>query len=186
VSLVADAFGVLRLTAAALLPQALLDAFADSHRGALPLVLFAVAATTDFFDGPVARRGTPTRHGAVLDNVADVAFVLAGTATAAWAGRLSATVPLAIAAAVVAYARASAGLSRRRRAVGLARSRIGHAAGIANYALVAGVAGAAAWPAVPWRPLLVAASVVVVGLNLTAALGHFVPSWPSRVATPAQ
>jgi len=185
-SLVADAFGLLRLTAAALLPQALLDAFADPHRGGLPLALFAVAAATDFLDGPVARRGTPTRHGAVLDNVADVAFVLAGTTTAAWAGRLSAMVPLAIAAAVLAYARASAGLSRRTRVVGLARSWIGHAAGVANYALVAGVAGAAAWPAVAWRPLLVAASVVVVCLNVTAALGHVVPSWPGRVATPAR
>src|SRR5262249_58670559 len=98
VSLVAAAFGLLRLTAAALLPQALLDAFADPHGGALPVALFAVAAAPDFLDGPVARRGTPTRHGAVLDNVADVAFVLAGTAPAAWAGRLAALGPLAVAA----------------------------------------------------------------------------------------
>src|SRR5947209_19985611 len=79
----ADALGVVRLGAAALLPGALLR---PACRW-LPAALFAVAAATDFFDGVLARRGGgPTRPGAVLDNLADIAFVLAGTITGAALG----------------------------------------------------------------------------------------------------
>jgi len=86
----ADALGVVRLGAAGLLPGALLR---PACRW-LPAALFAVAAATDFFDGVLARRGGgPTRHGAVLDNLADIAFVLAGTITGAALGLVPSAVP---------------------------------------------------------------------------------------------
>jgi phosphatidylglycerophosphate synthase len=169
---VADALGVARLLAAAAFPGALVAALAGDGRRLVPLGLFVVAAATDFFDGIVARRtGGPTAHGAVLDNVADIAFVLAGTATAAAFGLVPAAVPAAIVVSVAAYALASLRRSRRGPSVALARSRVGHAAGVLNYALLGLVAIALAVPA-RWEGVLRVASLVTVAVNLAAVLGR--------------
>ena len=170
----ADALGCVRLAAAALLPWALVRM---SGWWAAP-ALFAVAAATDFLDGIVARRGAgPTAHGAILDNAADVAFVLAGTATGARLGLVPVAVPVAIVLAVVAYAAASA----RRR--GPAYSAIGHAAGVLNYAITGLIAGAVAFPGRGWSPLLAGASGVVVAANGGAVLGRALTAF-SRVRVP--
>jgi phosphatidylglycerophosphate synthase len=157
----ADALGGVRLVAAALLPWALARA---PVWWAAP-ALFVIAASTDYLDGIVARRGRgPTAHGAVLDNVADVAFVVAGTATGAWLGIVPAAVPGAIVLAVIAYAVASA---RRGEP---ARSAVGHAAGVLNYAITGVVAGAVALPGRGWHPILAVASAVVVAVNVAAVV----------------
>ncbi|HLY39322.1 MAG TPA: CDP-alcohol phosphatidyltransferase family protein [Candidatus Binatia bacterium] len=159
----ADALGALRLVVAALFPYAL---GAASARW-VALLLFVVAAASDYLDGIVARRGRgPTAHGAILDNVADVAFVLAGTAAGARLGLVPVAVPVAIALAVAGYALASA-----RRGTP-ARSALGHAAGVANYALAGLLAGAVAWPGRPWSVVLAGASAVVVALNLGAVVAR--------------
>jgi len=161
---VADALSVVRLAAAAVLPGALARGV-DGRAPWLPAVLFVVAATTDFLDGPIARRGHgPTAHGAVLDNLADIAFVLAGTIGAAALGLVAPAVPAAIMLAFGAYALASLGQGRA------ARSVAGHAAGVLNYALAGLVTAAVARPGPAWRPLLEAASLIVVGTNLAAVL----------------
>lgn len=171
----ADALGVVRLAAALVLPGSLARANQGEARW-LPLLLFAVAAATDFFDGIVARRGRgATRHGAVLDNLADIAFVLAGTTAAARVGLVAPAAPLAIGGAVAAYAVASL----RGRA--MARSAVGHAAGVLNYALVGLVTGAVALPARGWSAVLAGASWIVVGVNLTAVLERIAPG-TSRTA----
>jgi phosphatidylglycerophosphate synthase len=167
----ADALGVARLAAAVLFPGVLAGALAGVRDERLPLVVFGLAAASDYLDGIVARRTGPTRHGAVLDNLADVAFVLSGTGAGAALGLLPVAVPLAIAAAFGAYVLAS--LARPRR--GLARSALGHAAGVCNFAVVGLVAGAAAVPATAWRGGLRAAGLAVVALNLAAILDRLVP-----------
>ncbi len=172
----ADALGLVRLASAVVFPGVLVRTVAMGS-GWMPVVLFAVAAATDFFDGIVARwTGTPTRHGAILDNVADVTFVLAGTGTAAALGLVWRAVPIAIALAVGSYALAS-----RRRSTGgdawwLARSRLGHAAGVCNYALTGLVAGSLAIPGPAWSPVLALGSGGVVGLNLAAVLHRLLAS----------
>lgn len=161
----ADALGVVRLLAAVLFPGALAEG------GWLPLVLFGVAAATDFFDGMVARRGRgPTAHGAVLDNVADIAFVMAANGTAAVLRLVPWAVPLAIAASFGVYVLASATRSATHGTVRMARSSVGHAAGVVNYALAGLVAGAAALPWDGWRLVLAAGSAVVIAVNLTAVM----------------
>ena len=171
----ADALGVVRLAAALVLPGSLARAGQGEARW-LPVLLFAVAAATDFFDGIVARRGRgATRHGAVLDNLADVVFVLAGTIAAARAGLVTPAAPLAIGGAVAAYAVASL------RGGAMARSAVGHAAGVLNYALVGLVAGAVALPARGWAIVLAAGGWIVVAVNLTAVLERVVPG-ASRTA----
>ncbi|HZP41567.1 MAG TPA: CDP-alcohol phosphatidyltransferase family protein [Candidatus Binatia bacterium] len=158
----ADALGVARLAAAALLPAALARPAPDASA----LGLFAVAAATDFLDGVVARRTGPTRHGAVLDVAADVAFVLAGTTAASALGLVSPVVPLAIAASATAYAAAA------RRGGTAARSGVGHVAGVLNYALVGLVAGARWVDSAAWPPLLAATGAGVVAVNVAAVLAR--------------
>jgi len=168
--------GVLRLAAAAILPAALLHA---SRWPSLPVLLFVLAAATDYLDGPIARRGSgPTRHGAVLDNAADIAFVLAGTLTAAALGVVPRAVPLAIGVAFGGYVAASV------RGAALARSRVGHAAGVLNYALVGLVAGAAALPGAVWRPVLSLASLVVIGVNGAAVVERLLTAALLRARAP--
>lgn len=172
----ADALGVVRLAAAALFPAAVARPAPDASA----VGLFAVAAATDFFDGIVARRTTPTRHGALLDVVADVAFVLAGTTSGAALGLVSPAVPVAIAASVTAYA-----IAARRQGGARARSRLGHAAGVLNYALVGLVAGARWLPGGPWAPLVAATGLVVVAVNVAAALDRVRPAPSPASARPA-
>jgi phosphatidylglycerophosphate synthase len=176
----ADALGVVRLLAAACLP------WAFGRGGVLPLVLLTLAAATDFFDGIVARRAGPTTYGAVLDNVADIAVVLAATGSAAALGLVPLVAPLAIVLAFGAYAVASV----RRASSGPARSRLGHAAGVANYALALLAAGALAFPSPVWTAPLRTAGLAVAGLNLGAVLDRVVPRSlrsPARArATPGE
>src|SRR5512145_2187196 len=94
-SVAADVLGVVRLLLALAFPAVLARALGGAAP-ALPLALFTLAAASDFFDGILARRaGRPTRHGAVLDTVADVAFVLAATGAAAALGLVPTAVPAA-------------------------------------------------------------------------------------------
>ena len=83
-SLAADALGLLRLGAAVALPSEIAEAAGAPDASWGPLCLFAIAATSDFLDGRLARAtARPTAHGALLDTVADVSFVLAATGSGA-------------------------------------------------------------------------------------------------------
>jgi len=179
VSAAADALGILRLLAATVFPSMLGRALGRSEGDWMPLVLVTVAAATDYTDGMVARRAAiPSRHGALLDNLADIVFVLAVTGAGAAYGLVSWLAPGAIALAFVTYAVASA--RRSDTAWRPARSRVGHAAGIVNYGLAALVA-AAACPleggiARTVRP----AGFLVAAINLAAVLERLASRQPPR------
>jgi phosphatidylglycerophosphate synthase len=178
----ADALGAVRLVAAAMLPWALLDA---PGRWWLPVVLFAVGAASDFLDGIVARRGRgPTAHGAALDNIADIAFVLAGTGTGVALGLVPLAVPGTIGVAFAAYALATVGLSAHDGRWRLARSTLGHVGGVLNYALTGLIAGAVALPALPWRPALALGSALVLAVNSAAVLARVAVALVSRARAP--
>jgi phosphatidylglycerophosphate synthase len=167
---VADALGVVRLAAAAAFPPALAGAVDRREGGSTPLLLFLVAAVTDFFDGRLARRsGEVSRHGAVLDFGADVAFVVGVATSGAAFGLIPWATPIAMVAAVGSYLLASAHARR------FAYSAIGHAAGVGNYALAGLLAGVVALPGsgVTWALRL--ASPLVIALNLAAVLDRVVP-----------
>jgi phosphatidylglycerophosphate synthase len=142
--------------------------------GVWPLVVFGIAAASDFVDGRIARRAArPTRHGAVLDNVADVAFVLAGTTTTAVAGLTAWAVPVAIALSVGSYAAASFRLTAGDPTPRLARSNLGHAAGVCNYACVGLAAGALAIPGPRWHGILAVSDATTVTVNLAAVAARW-------------
>ncbi len=171
----ANALSGARLLLAAALPYLLV------HGGWPPVVVWIAASLSDYLDGPLARRrGTSSPGGAILDNVADITFVLAGLSTAAALRLVSWVVPASIALSATAYAAASA---RRHDPAGagprLARSRLGHWAGVANYACLGVASGAAAWPGPWWAPLLAGAGATTAGLNLTAVAARLVARRPT-------
>jgi CDP-diacylglycerol--glycerol-3-phosphate 3-phosphatidyltransferase len=158
---VANALSGVRLVLAAVLPWLLV------RGGALALVAWSVAAVSDYVDGPVARRqGTVSRGGAILDNVADIVFVLGGLATAAALGLVSWLVPASITCSAGGYAIASA--RAPSPGAGLARSRLGHWAGVCNYACLGLVSGSLALPGMVWPPLLMVAGAGTAAINLAA------------------
>ena len=175
-ALAADVLGVARLVAATVFPGALARGMAAPEGSPVPLLLFGIAAVGDFLDGVLARRvGEPSAHGAVLDSAADGIFVLAASGSGAALGLVPWAAPLAIAGAFAAYVAASVRRSARGGALGLARSPLGHAAGVANYALAGLIACAAARPGSLWAPWLRAVSLGVVALNAAAVLGRVAP-----------
>jgi hypothetical protein len=56
----------------------------------------------------------------------------------------------------------------------LARTRLGHWAGVLNYACLGLVTGAIAWPGRGWSLLLAVASVATAGINLAAVASRYV------------
>lgn len=171
----ADLLTIVRLATAVALPVAL------ARGGMLPVLLWCVAAATDYVDGPIARRsGSPSRHGVALDNVADVAVVLGGLGAAAALGRVPWLVPAAILLAVVDYARASFEERRGMVAAQLARSRLGHAAGVTNYACLGVVCAAVAWPERVPAMVVIAVELATITMNLLAVVGRALRRRPAQ------
>ena len=138
--------------------------------GWTPVAVFALAAASDYADGPIARRAAGLAwYGVLLDSGADVAFVVAATGAGAALGRVSWLVPAAILAAAVPYLVATWRGGRASGTPARGSSRVGHAAGVCNYALAGVLAGSTAIPGWPWPVVLALGSAVVVALNLTAA-----------------
>jgi phosphatidylglycerophosphate synthase len=175
--LAADALAVSRLVLAGVL--ALVLSHAPAHP-VLPAVVFVLAAASDYVDGPLARRaGGATRHGAILDSLADVAFVLCGTVAGAALGLVPAAVPLAIALSFALYALASV-----NPRWGTARTIVGHRAGVANYALTGLVTAAVAFPDAVVRGVVAGASLVVIAINLAAVLERAWAAYRGRARAP--
>jgi len=160
VTTLADGLGVGRLLLAAAFPWAL-------ARGRwLPLVLFGLAAGSDYVDGRLARRaGRLSSYGGMLDNVADVVFVLSATIAGAAHGLLWWPVPVSIGLSAGSYALASVATSRASGTPRLAHSRVGHAAGVCNY-VCAGAVAVVALPApgIAWASTLVGLATLVLNV----------------------
>jgi len=165
----ADLLTLSRLGLAVVLPFALM------RGGSLPAACWVLAAASDYVDGPLARRtGTPSRHGPLLDNLADIAFVLGGLGTAAALGLVPWLVPGAILLAVVDYARAAFEASRGMVPARLARNRVGHVAGVLNYACLGVVCARLAWPGATPAIVLTAVELATIAVNVAAVVVRMV------------
>lgn len=161
----ADALSGMRLLLAAVMPWLLV------RGGMLPLLVWCVAAVSDYIDGPLARRrGTQRLRGAVLDTVADVTFVLSGLATAAALGLVSWVTPVSIVLSAGTYAVASVSSRRTGAVPALARSRLGHWAGVMNYLCLGVVASSVAEPATGWDSFVTIAAATTAILNIAAVV----------------
>jgi phosphatidylglycerophosphate synthase len=169
----ADVLSGVRLLLAAAMPWLL------PRGGLLPLAAWCLAAVSDYVDGPIARwQGATSLRGAVLDNVADIAFVMVGLTTAVTLEMIPWLVPASIGLSAGSYASASMRSSATDST--LARSRLGHWAGVLNYVCLGLVTGAVAWPGRGWSPVLTVASVVTAGTNLAAVATRFAAARRAR------
>jgi phosphatidylglycerophosphate synthase len=108
--------------------------------GALAAAIFAVVAATDVWDGRIARRwDSASTVGRAFDHFADISFILVALGTYASLGLAPWWVPASIAASFLSYVVDS--WSRSAVPGGLIGSRIGHAAGVLNYALIGVLVG---------------------------------------------
>ncbi|MBM4259286.1 MAG: CDP-alcohol phosphatidyltransferase family protein [Deltaproteobacteria bacterium] len=98
------------------------------------VVLFLLICASDYYDGPVARAlGVDSDFGKVLDNLADITFLLVTLTFLVHIGTTPWWIPTAIALAFGQYTVDSWLLAGRKTDVVLVSNPIGHWAGILNY-----------------------------------------------------
>ena len=98
------------------------------------VVLFLLICASDYYDGPVARAlGVDSDLGKVLDNLADITFLLVTLTYLVLANVVPWWIPAAIALAFSQYTVDSWLLAGRRTDLILVSNPIGHWAGILNY-----------------------------------------------------
>ena len=108
--------------------------------GVLAAAIFAAVAASDVWDGRIARHWhSASPAGRAFDHFADISFILVALATYAALGIAPWWVPASIAASFLFYVVDS--WSRSAVPGGLIGSRIGHAAGVLNYALIGVLVG---------------------------------------------
>lgn len=98
------------------------------------VLLFLLICASDYYDGPVARAlGVDSDLGKVLDNLADITFLLVTLTYLVRTGDVPWWIPTAIAFAFGQYTVDSWLLAERKTEVVLVSNPIGHWAGILNY-----------------------------------------------------
>ena len=98
------------------------------------VVLFLMICASDYYDGPVARAlGIDSDLGKVLDNLADITFLLVTLTYLVLANVVPWWIPAAVALAFGQYTVDSWLLAGRRTDLILVSNPIGHWAGILNY-----------------------------------------------------
>ena len=98
------------------------------------VVLFLMICASDYYDGPVARAlGVDSDLGKVLDNLADITFLLVTLTYLVLVNVVPWWIPAAIALAFSQYTVDSWLLAGRRTDLILVSNPIGHWAGILNY-----------------------------------------------------
>lgn len=126
----ANALTTLRLVL--VLPFVFFMANGGSRSAAAALIIWLVALTTDFLDGPIARRrGTVTAIGRTFDHATDFLFVTSGISAGAWRGVFPWILPICITAAFAQYVIDSYWIPLQ---VGLRASRLGRYNGMLYFA----------------------------------------------------
>ena len=98
------------------------------------VVLFLLICASDYYDGPVARAlGVDSDLGKILDNLADITFLLVTLTYLVSANIVPWWIPAAVALAFGQYTVDSWLLAGRRTDLILVSNPIGHWAGILNY-----------------------------------------------------
>ena len=96
--------------------------------------LFVAICASDYYDGPVARAlGLSSDWGKILDNLADIIFLLVTLTYLTYSGIVPWWIPCAVGCAFGQYTLDSWWLSRRGRSLALVSNPIGHWAGVLNY-----------------------------------------------------
>jgi phosphatidylglycerophosphate synthase len=176
----ADACTTLRVLIAPLLAWQL--GLPRAAAGATPLLLYGLAAASDWLDGRLARAtGSASRGGRVFDHGADGLVLFPAFVVLACGGRVPTVLPIAAVTAFALYLLHGCLRGGSWRAIELTGSRSGALGGVLNYVVV-GAACAAVWLDAPRLDAAIhAAGYAVAAVNLAAAFER-VP----LVVTPAR
>jgi phosphatidylglycerophosphate synthase len=138
--------------------------------GTTPLLLYALAAVTDYLDGRLARAsGSASPRGRVFDHGADALVLFPAFAVLAWRGRVPTVLPVAAVVAFALYLLDGCQRGGSWRRIELTASRSGALGGVLNYGVV-GAACAAVWlDAQALDAVVYAAAYGVAAVNLAAA-----------------
>jgi CDP-diacylglycerol--glycerol-3-phosphate 3-phosphatidyltransferase len=147
--------------------------------------LFLLICASDYYDGPVARAlGVDSDLGKVLDNLADITFLLVTLTYLVHTGDVPWWIPIAIAFAFGQYTVDSWLLAGRKTEVVLVSNPIGHWAGILNY-IGTGIAALQAsfqqqfFPSVLYAGLLVGWLAYLL-LAIGVRLRFFLRTWRAQ------
>ena len=131
----ANALTAVRALLAPVFVVAVVRAPSTPASGWCAVVIYAVAVLTDVWDGRVARRaGSASATGRTFDHFTDIGFILTALCADVAVGLVPWWVPASVAASFLFYVVDS--WSRPLAQSGLVGSRVGHAAGVLNYALI--------------------------------------------------
>jgi phosphatidylglycerophosphate synthase len=149
--------------------------------GVTPLLLYTLAAASDWLDGRLARAtGSASASGRVFDHCADALVLFPAFTVLACRGRVPTVLPIAAVTAFALYL--LHGYQRgSRRTIELTGSRSGAVGGVLNYVVVGAACGAVWLDAGPLDAVIYAAAYAVAAVNLAAAFER-VP----LVVTPAR
>lgn len=132
------------------------------------LVLFLLAAATDYADGRLARSyGTASSAGRWFDHLTDIVLLIALYSALAADGLVPVAVPVAIAASFSFYGFDALVGTRHRSQLA---SQLGHFGGVANYVILGGLLIDFADLGVALHPLLRATAVALIPLYSMAAV----------------
>ena len=96
--------------------------------------LFLIICASDYYDGPIARAlSLSSDWGKMLDNLADITFLLVTLTYLTYSGIVPWWIPCAVGCAFGQYALDSWWLSGRETQLTLVSNPIGHWAGVLNY-----------------------------------------------------
>jgi len=170
----ADVCTTLRIALAPLFAWAVMRA--HDEVSLLPLIIYAVAAASDFVDGRLARAtGSASIRGRLFDHGADALFLFPTLIVLAGLGRVSFVLPCA---AMVAFALYTLDGWRRggsAGAIALLPSQWGALGGVSNYVVAGGAAVALALGPTALDGVVFVAALLTAGANLVAA-GERVPA----------
>jgi phosphatidylglycerophosphate synthase len=183
-SRIADACTALRVLLAPVLAWQLGLPRADA--GLVPLLVFTIAAGTDFADGVLARAaGTASQRGRLFDHGADALLLFPALFVLAAAGRVPLALPIA---AVIAFALYVSDGWRRGGSlatIDLTSSRSGAIGGVLNYAVVGAAAAVVPLGIRPLDEFVYAAAFAVAAVNAAAAFERIQLMITPGRATPA-
>jgi phosphatidylglycerophosphate synthase len=169
----ADVCTALRVLLAPVLAWQL--ALPRGRAGWVPLVVYLLAAATDYIDGVVARAtGSASRQGRVFDHGADALLLFPAFIVLAMQQRLPFVLPLA---AVTAFTLYVVDGWRRGGSLGtieLTGSRSGAVGGVLNYGIAGAAAAAVALDSSALDRVVYAAAFAIAAVNAMAALERLV------------
>ncbi len=175
----ADACTTLRIVLAPLFIWAVV--YAHDAPSLLPLIVYVVAAASDFADGRLARAtGSASIRGRLFDHGADAFFLFPTLIALAWLDRLSFLLPCAAMVSFALYTLDGFRRGRSRGSIALLPSQWGAVGGVLNYVVAGAAAVTLALGPTAFDRIVHVAGLLTAIANLGAAAERIPALWRWR------